>query len=109
MDSEEERVRYLSRVGREKIFKYGTYTVTQERAITQDHPFYVKREDIQAPAPMPEPVMEAPPESAPAAQSAPEPAPAADDPDALASQILSSNFKVGLSQDEVDALLNGMN
>ena len=95
MDPEEERIQYLSRVGREKIFKHGTYTVTKERPITQDHPFYAVRQ----------PVEEAPPEPAPAAP--PEPAP---EPDAaaLAGQILSSNFKVGLSQEEVDALLNGM-
>ncbi|MBQ8006189.1 MAG: hypothetical protein IJ245_00925 [Lachnospiraceae bacterium] len=30
------------------------------------------------------------------------------DPEALAAQVISSNFKVGLSQEEVDALLNGM-
>ena len=30
------------------------------------------------------------------------------DPAALAEQVISSNFKVGLSQEEVDALLNGM-
>ena len=116
MDSEEERVLYLTRVGREKIFKYGTYNVVQQRPITQDHPFYAQRDDVQphvcgydldpnrqnvqetAGAPAPEP-----------AQPAPEPAAAADDdPAAIASQIISSNFKVGLSQDEVDALLNGM-
>ena len=96
MDSEDERVLYLSRVGREKIFKYGTYNVTTARAITQDHPFYVKREDI------PEPAAPAPSAEAPA------PPPPVDDPDALASPIISSNFKVGLSQEEVDALLNGM-
>ena len=45
MDPEEERVLYLTRVGREKIFKYGTYNVVQQRAITQDHPFYAKRDD----------------------------------------------------------------
>lgn len=95
MDPEEERILYLSRIGREKIFKYGTYNVVKERPITQDHPFYAVRQ----------PVEEAPPEPAPAAP--PEPAP---EPDAaaLAGQILSSNFKVGLSQEEVDALLNGM-
>lgn len=91
MDSEDERVLYLSRVGREKIFKYGTYTVTKARAITQDHPFYAAREEEPEPA-----------------TQAPAPPPPADDPDALASQIISSNFKVGLSQEEVDALLNGM-
>ena len=99
MDPEEERVLYLTRVGREKIFKYGTYNITAQRPITQDHPFYAKRDDAQdqqaAGAPVPPP----PP---PPAEAAPE------DPNALASQILSSNFKVGLSQEEVDALLNGM-
>lgn len=35
--------------------------------------------------------------------------PAADDnPDALASEILSSNFKVGMSQEEVDDFLKGL-
>lgn len=103
MDPEEERIQYLSRVGREKIFKHGTYTVTKERPITQDHPFYAVRQPVEE-AP-PEPTPAAPPEPAPAAP--PEPAP---EPDAaaLAGQILSSNFKVGLSQEEVDALLNGM-
>ena len=98
MDPEEERVLYLTRVGREKIFKYGTYTVTKERAITQDHPFYAER------TPEPEPAQEqALADTAPANA-----APAQDDPAALVGQILSSNFKVGLSQEEVDALLNGM-
>ena len=102
MDQEEERVLYLSRVGREKIFKYGTYNITQQRAITQDHPFYAKREE--------EPVAE-PEEYAEAAAEAPAPAEPEEeiDAEALAAQMISSNFKVGLSQDEVDALLNGMN
>ena len=47
MDPEEERVLYLTRVGREKIFKYGTYNMTAQRPITQDHPFYAKRDDVQ--------------------------------------------------------------
>ena len=115
MDSEEERVLYLARVGNEKIFKYGTYTVVQDRAVTQDHPFYVKREDglqkisyippQQANA-VPEPAAAEPmPAPEPAAPPAPESEP---DPEALAAQVMSSNFKVGLSQAEVDALLNGM-
>ena len=93
MDSEEEKVLYLTRVGRDKIFKYGTYNMVTERAITQDHPFYEMRDvtpvkiSYVAPPPPPEP----------------EP-----DPAALAAQVISSNFKVGLSQEEVDALLNGM-
>jgi len=104
MDAEEERVLYLSRVGREKIIKYGTYNVEKARPVTQDHPYYAMRED---PGPVPfKPTLSVPP--AQAAQPAPEAAPAPEDPAALASQIMSSNFKVGLSQDEVDALLNGI-
>ncbi|MCR5673349.1 MAG: hypothetical protein K6F87_06495 [Lachnospiraceae bacterium] len=89
MDQEEERVQYLARVGREKIFKYGTYTVTRDqKPITQDHPFYEKRDDaLQTPPPPPPP----------------------EDPEALAAQVMSNNYKVGLSQEEVDALLNGIN
>ncbi len=120
MDQEDEKVLYLSRVGRNKIFKYGTYTMVKERAITQDHPFYAERtDDASMRSPMAEmaemqrmagEATQAAPEPA-AIKSAPqEPAPAAPDPDpaALAGQIISSNFKVGLSQEEVDALLNGM-
>lgn len=109
MDPEEERVLYLSRVGREKIFKYGTYNVAKAREITQDHPFYenrgaeVTKVSYIPPEQYGQPAAESP---GPAAAPAPEAAP--DDPEALAAQVLSSNFKVGLSQDEVDALLNGM-
>ena len=111
MDPEEERVLYLTRVGREKIFKYGTYTVTQQKPITQDHPFYAPRDDMDesaAEAPAPQAfggdmgAVEA--QNAPAAPVQQEEA----DPEALAGQIISSNFKVGLSQEEVDALLNGI-
>ncbi|MBR2530881.1 MAG: hypothetical protein IKE35_07665 [Lachnospiraceae bacterium] len=116
MDPEEERVWYLSRVGREKIFKYGTYTVTHDRAITQEHPFYAARDDMD----MTGPVSYIPPgqdaagapgvTDASAPESAPPPPPEEEmDAEALAAQMISSNFKVGLSQDEVDALLNGMN
>ncbi|MCR5475737.1 MAG: hypothetical protein K6F28_11110 [Lachnospiraceae bacterium] len=123
MDREEERVLYLTRVGREKIFKYGTYNVVQERPITQDHPFYVKRDDVQPHVPgfelTPGYGEAAPAENTPvmeAVAGGPVPEPAhipenamEDDPAAMASQIISGNFKVGLSQEEVDALLNGMN
>ncbi len=113
MDAEEERVLYLSRVGRDKIFKYGTYTMVQERAITQvDHPFYVKRDDHleKISAPNPADVQESAVSEAAAATPPPPPPPppSEDDAAALAEQMISSNFKVGLSQDEVDALLNGM-
>ena len=107
MDREEEKVRYLSRVGRDKIFKYGTYTMASERPITQDHPFYVPREQTRPVHPFDEPAEQ----SAAVDNAASGPVPmteAEPDPEALASQIMSSNFKVGLSQEEVDALLNGM-
>lgn len=117
MDPEEERVWYLSRVGREKIFKYGTYTVAHERAITQEHPFYENRDDMDRTGPV---SYIAPGEAAaaagatgtsapPAQESTPPPPPEEEmDAAALAAQMISSNFKVGLSQEEVDALLNGM-
>ena len=116
MDPEEERVLYLTRVGRDKIFKYGTYTMTQERAITQDHPFYAKREDAPGNAAGADQMSAAGygvPESE-AAASAPPPPPVPEEPPSdedaaeLAAQMISSNFKVGLSQEEVDALLNGI-
>ena len=114
MDPEEERVLYLARVGNEKIFKQGTYNIMQNRAVTQDHPFYVKREDgLQKISYIP-PQGAAPAAAEPTApaaieQAAPAPSPEPEpDPEALAAQVMSSNFKVGLSQEEVDALLNGM-
>ncbi len=107
MDSEEQKVLYLARVGRDKIFKYGTYTMAAERPITQDHPFYVPREQTRPIRPFDMPaehsVAPEPANAAAPMQSEPEP-----DPADLAGQIISSNFKVGLSQEEVDALLNGM-
>ncbi len=119
MDAEEEKVLYLSRVGRDKIFKYGTYNMVQERAITQDHPFYVKREDHLekiSPSVSPDAMQSAPSyesaapvqEETSSAVPPPPPPPSDDDAAALAAQMISSNFKVGLSQEEVDALLNGM-
>lgn len=104
MDQEEARVLYLSRIGREKIFKYGTYNVEKARTITQDHPFYEIKEVSEKIRPD---FARSDAEPAPA-QAEPAPEPATEDPSELASQIISSNFKVGLSQEEVDALLNGM-
>ena len=115
MDSEEQKVLYLARVGRDKIFKYGTYTMAAERPITQDHPFYVPREQTRPIRPFDMPAENyvapettnaaAPMQSEPVPAPVPEPEP---DPADLAGQIISSNFKVGLSQEEVDALLNGI-
>ena len=120
MDNEEAKVLYLTRVGREKIFKYGTYTVVQQRPITQDHPFYVKRDDVQPHVsgfyltpgvggmPGDEQAYDENAQTAPVESPVPSDFASDDDPAALASQIMSSNFKVGLSQEEVDALLGGM-
>ena len=106
MDPEEERIKLLTRLGRETIIKYGTYDMDKSRLIYQEHPFYAK----------PEPEKEEEPETVnsdmgynemPAGPAMEEPMNDADAA-ALASQIAGSNFKVGLSQEEVDALLNGM-
>ncbi len=115
MDPEDERILYLTRAGRDKIFKHGTYNMVAERAITQDHPFYAERNDNATTRPIrPSYEQEAAPTPAPAAAppepAAPEPAapPSEEDAAAMAARMISSNFKVGLSQEEVDALLNGM-
>ena len=124
MDSEEEKVLYLTRVGRDKIFKYGTYNMVTERAITQDHPFYEMRDvtpvkvsyvapGTEMPSALPQGVesaAQAESTETPAESPPPPPPPEEEpNPEALAAQVISSNFKVGLSQEEVDALLNGMN
>ena len=116
MDPEEERVLYLSRVGRNKIFKYGTYNMAVEREITQDHPYYEKRDvtpvkvSYIGPGGVPDATQAPPAQDMAAPETAPPPPPpeSETDPEALAAQVISSNFKVGLSQEEVDALLNGM-
>lgn len=108
MDPEEERIKLLTRLGRETIIKYGTYEMDKAKLIYQDHPFYAK----------PEPVSEPEPEQPESnyvqsdAFNTPEPIPAApvsdDEAAAMAAQITGSNFKAGLSQEEVDAILNGL-
>ena len=91
----------------------------QERPITQDHPFYEKRDPGQKISYLTPEQLAAHNQGLMQGQSSseatPEPEPAAstepvgeEDAAALAAQMISSNFKVGLSQDEVDALLNGM-
>lgn len=136
MDSDEERVLYLSRLGHEKIIKYGTYDVKNARPITQNHPFYEYKsmaegeaylravanrgEDDDGPIELDvhsdaeDTALSAGigvetevQENEPPAQESSPPAEDAD-PDALASEILSSNFKVGMSQSEVDDFLKGL-
>ena len=92
-EKERERLQILARLGRETIIKNGTYDVDQTRKIDPDHP---ERNETE------QPVKES--EAAPAAEE-----PISDeDASALAEQILSSNFKVGMSQSDVDAFLNDM-
>lgn len=97
MTDEELNFLRLSRLGKEKVIKYGTYDLDAPKAIIQDHPFYAKQEPIGEPEP-----------SASSVDISTSDIENEADANALASQIISNNFKVGLSQEEVDALLNGM-
>lgn len=128
MDADEERVLYLSRLGHEKIIKRGTYDIRNFRPITQDHPFYAyktiaeseeyfkevaRREQEDSDEPIEQ--LQAPSDNALVADDfsqaniatdvLAESYTASDNPDALADEILSSNFKVGMSQSEVDDFL----
>lgn len=132
MNEDEIRLLKLSRLEKEKIIKYGTYDMVRSREILQDHPFYENREHAgeviknvnrnpqfvmedsreengyeETPAAVaPEPIAEAEPPAEP--ESAPAPVEEEVDPEVLAAQIASSNFKVGMSQEEVDAMLSGL-
>ncbi len=88
-EKEKERLQVLARLGRETIIKNGTYDVDQARKIDPDHPERNENETVPADVSQ-EPISD-------------------EDASALAEQILSSNFKVGMSQSDVDAFLNGMN
>ena len=140
MDPEEERVLYLTRVGKETIIKWGTYDVKNVRPITQDHPFYEYKSIAEGEAYLRKHASgedkidqnskdslgeidttlmpaddnsdafdEAQKSSAGSLGGTSGAAAAAsaenDNPDALADEILSSNFKVGMSQSEVDDFL----
>lgn len=112
MTPEEEKIYKLTRIGKETIIKNGTYEMYKARAIVQDHPFYdMNKVDSNAlthsaltdqglkgdsSKESTETILEA----ADVLDSAP---PMSDDE--IASSIISSNFKVGLTQEEVDALL----
>lgn len=95
MDYEEERLLRLIRSGRETIIKYGTYDMVKARPITQDHPFYAQ------PASSTLNCFE---EEEPEVMASENELSAEE----LAAQITSSNFKVGMSQEEVDAFLASM-
>jgi len=110
MDEEEIRILKLTRIGREKIIKYGTYDIQNARNVyIQGHPFYVSPETI---APKEEEdfledELQSLEEDSGVTLTAPPP-PELSEAE-LMSQIMSSNFKTGLSQEEVDALLGTMN
>lgn len=131
MDADEERVLYLTRLGHEKIIKRGTYDMRNYRPITQNHPFYAyktiaesevyfrekAREDEEEAmesseslvAGMESEAVESLDAMANAADSVNAEAPeVGENADALADEILSSNFKVGMSQSEVDEFLKGL-
>ncbi len=115
MSKNNERMLVLARLGRETIIKNGTYDVKKTRRIDSDHPENYERDRLESleedeaamqPAqtePVPEPVSD----EAPPAPAVEEPV-AEEDAEALAAQILSSNFKVGMSQSDVDDFLKGM-
>lgn len=95
MDEEEIKILKLTRLGREKVIKRGTYDIEKVKQIHPDHPFYAKTEE--------EPEVECEANSEEVTQPAQEPS-----EEDLLSQIMSSNFKVGMSQSEVDDFLSGM-
>ena len=99
MDPEEERIKLLTRLGRETIIKYGTYDMDKSKLIYQEHPFYKKPEPVEN-----EETSVGEPEGVPAEPEGPM---SDEEAAALASQITGNNFKVGLTQEEVDALLGG--
>lgn len=94
MDNKEEKLLVLSRLGRETIIKNGTYDIEKPREITPDDP-EKGRSTIRStlmkyeenPKPSEEPISE-------------------DEASDLASQIIASNFKSGMSQAEVDAFMS---
>lgn len=137
MDADEERVLYLTRLGHEKIIKRGTYDMRNYRPITQNHPFYAYKtiaesevyfrekaredeEETMESSESPVVGMESEAvESLDAMTNAADTVNAAGaanteasgegvNADALADEILSSNFKVGMSQSEVDEFLKGL-
>lgn len=87
-----ERILLLSRLGSETIIKRGTYDIDKERPIIQDHPFYA-HDNI---------------EDASKATNESATLPSEEEAAELASQILSNNFKTGMSQSDVDKYLSQM-
>ncbi|MCR5267814.1 MAG: hypothetical protein K6E16_04810 [Lachnospiraceae bacterium] len=97
-EKERERMQVLARLGRETIIKNGTYDVDDTRKIDSDHPERYEKERAQ----------EEEAEPAPATPAVPDEPISDEDASTLAAQILSTNFKVGMSQSDVDSFLNGM-
>ena len=94
MKQDKERMEMLARLGRETIIKYGTYDVDEVRKIDPDHPEKNEEERLER-------------ERRAAAQANGEPI-SDEDASALAEEILATNFRVGMSQSEVDSYLDKM-
>ncbi|MBO4902867.1 MAG: hypothetical protein J5518_08755 [Lachnospiraceae bacterium] len=104
---EKERLQILSRLGRETIIKNGTYDVQKARRIDPDHP--EKNDEDRIPYDMTEDSTQESGDNGPVNAEPVNNEPVSDeDASALAEQILSNNFKVGMSQSDVDSFLNGM-
>lgn len=102
MDGEEIRLAKLTRISRETIIKYGTYDMDKAREIGTNHPFYIQLDSSSNCD------MDAPDEYGLDDGFVQDADDIVDDSEALAAQIISSNFKTGMSQAEVDAFLQSM-
>lgn len=103
--SEKERQLVLARLGRETIIKNGTYDVDHTRHIDPDHP---ERNEEERLAEIARREAQADDPAVSALPDVPDEPLSEEDASVLAEQILASNFKVGMSQEEVDSFLNGM-
>lgn len=106
--SDKERQLVLARLGRETIIKNGTYDVDDVRHIDPDHPERNEEERLAEIARREAQATEAEEPAVPEGPVVPDEPLSEEDASALAEQILASNFKVGMSQSEVDSFMSGM-
>ena len=97
--SEKERQQVLARLGRETIIKNGTYDIDPVRHIDPDHPERNESERLAETARH---------EGGSAGPEVPDEPISDEDASALAEEILATNFRVGMSQSEVDSYLDKM-
>lgn len=100
MTSEEMEVLRLIRASREQVIKIGTYELGAARSIVQDHPFY---ETVSTKADEHDSYEDDYSGYEAADNSAVE-----EDVDDVVANILSNNFKTGMSQAEVDLFMSQM-